>query len=43
MKSYSLIPGTPSVIGAETKTLYAEREEKGRKGTLLTHWHEEAE
>lgn len=43
MKSYSLIPGTPSVIGTETKTLYAEREGKGRKGTLLTHWHEEAE
>lgn len=43
MKSYFLIPGTPSVIGTETKTLYAEREGKGRKGTLLTHWHEEAE
>ena len=42
MKSYSSFRH-PSVIGTETKTLYAEREGKGRKGTLLTHWHEEAE
>lgn len=31
MKFYSLIPGTPSVIGTETKTLYAEREERAGK------------
>lgn len=43
MKSFSLIPGTPSAEGMETKTLYAAKERDMENTSTLTHWHEEAE